>query len=102
MRSRVAKRRASVFSVGRYGMQEVNHGSRFRARSSGLSFMACHHDVSEAGTVSGVLAAGRMTAANAKVTTAGGKVTLKLKFTAAARKRLAKAKSVKLTLQVVA
>src|SRR4051794_15611882 len=36
MRSRVAKRRASVFAVGRYGTQEVNHGSRLGASGPAL------------------------------------------------------------------
>jgi hypothetical protein len=57
--------------------------------------------VSEAASVSGVLASGRMTAAKGSARTSGGKVTLKLKFTAAARKKLAKSRTAKLTLQVV-
>src|SRR3954453_2291919 len=36
MRSRVAKRRASVLAVGRYGTQEVNHGSRLGASGPAL------------------------------------------------------------------
>ena len=48
------------------------------------------------------LAAAPVKVASGGTTAAPGTVTLKLKFTAKARKRLKKAKSAKLTLQVVA